>query len=267
MITDGLLGSKGKRALSQIVDHQCPKAMACAQRAYFGWLSRKCTNSEWQKFSNFELSARVPLMIAAPGLPSGIRQEAVVELVDVMPTLLELAAVPLDPSQQLDGTSLAPLMRAPSHGRSQSTEEEEDEGDGGAARNVENGGRHGTARAAERVALTLYPRCPNGNAPSADPTQWWEDNICEFVDRTRYSFVGLSIRTARWRYTEWRPWRGDHEAPDWHRLNGSELYDHDGDDGSDFDAFENTNLAGSPAHASDVQRLSELLRTKYAPAV
>jgi choline-sulfatase len=63
----------------------------------------------WFKMSFFEGSARVPLMLAAPGLKPRSVNEAV-STVDVAPTLCELAGVGLDGiAQWLDGSSLVPL--------------------------------------------------------------------------------------------------------------------------------------------------------------
>lgn len=70
---------------------------------------------EWGKFTCFELGARVPLMIS---LPPGIQHapgsisNALVELLDVFPTLVEAANLPAPP-QQLHGQSLLPLMEDP----------------------------------------------------------------------------------------------------------------------------------------------------------
>lgn len=57
-----------------------------------------------------------------------------------------------------------------------------------------------------------------------------------------------SLRTARWRYTEWGQGGG----------NGRELYDHDND------PHELVNLATSPAYAANVKEMSELLRSAVA---
>jgi iduronate 2-sulfatase len=57
--------------------------------------------------------------------------------------------------------------------------------------------------------------------------------------------VGRSVRTERWRYTEW-----DGGA------KGAELYDHDAD------PREYTNLAADPAHARTVAEMQALLRKK-----
>jgi arylsulfatase A-like enzyme len=57
-----------------------------------------------------DFSARVPLVIADPRLPSGQRIDAVVRSIDVAPTMLELAGAPY---VHCDGVSLAPCMRDP----------------------------------------------------------------------------------------------------------------------------------------------------------
>ena len=67
---------------------------------------------DWCKHTNFTLDTRVPLLLSVPGIehPEGSTQ-ALVELVDVYPTLAELAGLPL-PSH-LQGTSMVPLLNRP----------------------------------------------------------------------------------------------------------------------------------------------------------
>ena len=66
----------------------------------------------WGKTTLFEESARVPLVLAAPGLARpGEPTSAIVELLDLYPTLVELASLP--EVEGVEGTSLAPLLADP----------------------------------------------------------------------------------------------------------------------------------------------------------
>jgi iduronate 2-sulfatase len=65
----------------------------------------------WAKTSNFELDARVPMLISAPGMANGSRTEALAELIDLYPTLVELCGLPV--ANGLDGKSLAPVLKNP----------------------------------------------------------------------------------------------------------------------------------------------------------
>ena len=66
----------------------------------------------WGKMTLFEESARVPMMVAAPGLARpGEPTAAIVELLDLYPTLVELASLPGVDS--LEGVSLVPLLADP----------------------------------------------------------------------------------------------------------------------------------------------------------
>jgi iduronate 2-sulfatase len=64
----------------------------------------------WSKHTAFEHSVRVPLIVAAPGIPPGKVVSQSVELLDVYPTLAELCSLPVPPG--LEGHSLTPLMKA-----------------------------------------------------------------------------------------------------------------------------------------------------------
>jgi uncharacterized sulfatase len=67
----------------------------------------------WNKVTVFDIGARVPLVIWAPGAKGmGAPTEAVVELLDLYPSLVDLCD--LRPSHELRGTSLASLLENPS---------------------------------------------------------------------------------------------------------------------------------------------------------
>lgn len=63
----------------------------------------------WYKMNFFEHSARVPLIVAGPGVRRG-RVAAPVSLVDLYPTFVEIAGGEGDKSARLDGRSLWPLV-------------------------------------------------------------------------------------------------------------------------------------------------------------
>jgi iduronate 2-sulfatase len=141
----------------------------------------------WYKHKAFERSARMPLIIAAPGLSQGTHTTKPVELLDVYPTLADLCG--LEPPANLEGQSLRPLLTDP------------------------------IGKDWKKPAVT----------------QIW---------RNRKAW-GYSMRTARYRFTEWLEGRA-----------GRELYDHSNDPN------EITNLANDPQHAQRVAELSSQL-AKY----
>lgn len=155
----------------------------------------------WQKMSLFEESARVPLLIVAPGVSkSGVIARSPISHVDLFPTLAELCGVKAPAN--LQGQSLVPMLRDPSVA-----------GRGWAFTQVMRGG--GRARASVTTNVGAEGR----------------------------RFFGYTLRTPRWRYTEWDEGR-----------RGRELYDHDAD------PRELTNLADKPEHAATVEKLSQQVR-------
>ncbi len=156
----------------------------------------------WQKQSIFEESARVPLLIVAPGVSSkGAVVQAPVSHLDLYPTLADLAGVKAPAN--LQGQSLVPMLKdANAMGRG--------------------------------WALTQVVRGGNFKRQGAAPA---------IADKGKRYF-GYSLRTPRWRYTEWD------EA-----KQGRELYDHDAD------PEELTNLASEAKHAKTMEDLSAQLRS------
>jgi len=159
----------------------------------------------WQKQSLFEESARVPLLIVAPGVsPANAVARSPVSHIDLYPTLTELAGI--KPPANLQGQSLVPLLRDPSA-----------TGRGWALTQVRRGPAAGGGKAKGKTAAKTEPGAGR--------------------------FSGYSLRTPRWRYTEWDDGK-----------QGRELYDHYAD------PREITNLATLPAQAANVATLSAQLQ-------
>ena len=141
----------------------------------------------YQKTTLFENAARVPLIIAVPGMKTaGKSTKTPAEMIDFYPTLAALTGLPAP--DNLSGVSLKPVLDD----------------------------------------ITATPR-------TAALTQYAN---------------GYSIRTARYRYTEWGKDGRD----------GAELYDHASD------PTEMSNLANRPESASKVAELSKLLRQRIRDA-
>ncbi len=66
----------------------------------------------WGKMTNYEIDTRVPFIIAAPGMKTaGQSTDTPVELLDIFPTLCDMAGIPMPDFVQ--GTSLLPLLENP----------------------------------------------------------------------------------------------------------------------------------------------------------
>ena len=62
-------------------------------------------NGMWGKHVNYEVATRVPLVFAGPNVPAGRKADRVTEMLDVYPTLCDLAGV--TPPEHLEGVSLS----------------------------------------------------------------------------------------------------------------------------------------------------------------
>jgi iduronate 2-sulfatase len=70
----------------------------------------------WTKHTNYEQATRIPVLVVAPGVTKpGTQSSALIETVDIFPTLAELAGLPAPTNlpQPMDGRSLLPVLRDP----------------------------------------------------------------------------------------------------------------------------------------------------------
>ncbi|XP_003479493.2 arylsulfatase K [Cavia porcellus] len=66
---------------------------------------------QFYKMSMYEASAHVPLLVMGPGIKAKLQVSSVVSLVDIYPTMLDIAGIPVP--QNLSGYSLLPLSSEP----------------------------------------------------------------------------------------------------------------------------------------------------------
>lgn len=65
----------------------------------------------WCKHTNYQQAARIPLIVAAPGMQQAAASKSLVETVDIYPTIAQLAGLPT-PSG-IDGISFASVLKDP----------------------------------------------------------------------------------------------------------------------------------------------------------
>lgn len=207
-------------------------------------------HGEWEKFTNWEHGTRVPLIVSTPWLSgtAGNNVSSIAQLVDVYPTIASLAGLPAP--NGTEGVDLSPDIHA-------------------AAETTSRGIRTHISSSVScadspngTFALSVYPRCP---ADTTDPSRFWADNDCMMVERSAFPFMGLSLRTNCYRYTEWRVWNGSALAPSKSTPPvGVELYDHTGDNGESFDGpYEVENLANHTSYLSIRNKLAAQLLEVY----
>ncbi|MDB4713354.1 sulfatase [bacterium] len=162
----------------------------------------------WGKATNYEIATRVPFIIQAPGKAksAGKKSEALVELLDMYPTLCDLAGLPAP--KHLEGVSLVPILDDPT-------------------------------ASVKDFALSQYPNpalrewAANPLAPAMRETFFGplitevENRIIKQMsdkwDRDLFEnhLMGYSLRTDRYRYIEWRDYRDKKAKPIF-----VELYNH-----------------------------------------
>lgn len=152
-------------------------------------------HASWCKHTNFEIDARAPMILSAPGIKTaGEHTYALTEFVDMYPTLCDLCDLPIP--EHLEGTSLVPLLEKPH-------------------------------RPWKKGAFSQYPR---------------------------RDVMGYTVRTERFRYTEWK----DRESRE---VKARELYNHQ------RDAQENVNVAGRGEYAEEITQLELVIEQGWRGAL
>ncbi|KAL4704127.1 hypothetical protein ACJJTC_003412, partial [Scirpophaga incertulas] len=161
-------------------------------------------NGLWAKYSNFNVAVKVPLLFLVPGLGHRIVSTPV-EMVDIFPTLVDIVGYSqyirkcrkMDMSTLcFDGESLLPYMKPKL-----------------------------TNLRSNRYAISQYPR------PSVYPK-----NNSDKPRLKDIKVMGYSIKSKKFRYTEWISFNNTSFKGNWDNIYGIELYDHS------QDPFEGHNL-------------------------
>ena len=154
-------------------------------------------HTEWNKHSNFEQATRIPFMFAGPGVAKDKMVDNPVNLVDLFPTVFELAHV--KQSAQTEGKSLVPLL-------------------------------------------------------DSDPSTTIDQDYA-FHQYARGKRMGYSVRTDRYRLTEW--FDDDYRSTqnyDGSKLIATELYDYE------KDPLETVNWAKDKSYNAIKEQLHEKLK-------
>lgn len=151
----------------------------------------------WAKHTNYEKATRSTMIVSAPGMRAiGRKCDALTELVDIYPSLCELAGIAK--TSGLEGTSFAPLLN--------------------------------------------------------NPQRSWKKGTFSQYHRKLLGLMGRSLRTARYRLTEWT----NENNPD---TSVIELYDYQ------TDPQETVNIAGLQGNTQIVANLRAQLRAGWRAAL
>eukprot|EP00095_Tigriopus_kingsejongensis_P005386 snap_masked-scaffold770_size100439-processed-gene-0.1 protein:Tk05386 transcript:snap_masked-scaffold770_size100439-processed-gene-0.1-mRNA-1 annotation:"iduronate 2-sulfatase" len=192
-------------------------------------------NGEFAKFSNYIAATRTPWILHDPRpsarlehwkkpprtsfpVPAKIVQQPV-ELLDVFPTLVDMAGLKPVP----------PCRRDNIHSSILCTE-----------------GQSRVRTKGPGWAFTQYPR------PSLFPEENSDKPVLEFIQ-----YMGYSIVSHRYRYTEWVSFDNKHFRGNWTQRLASELYRRDQDD------FEHFNLASKPRYTGILRAMRKVLRHQF----
>eukprot|EP00055_Hartaetosiga_balthica_P002088 m.2733 g.2733 ORF g.2733 m.2733 type:complete len:581 (-) comp1917_c0_seq1:235-1977(-) len=162
-----------------------------------------------------------------------------VELTDIFPTLVALSGLPQPPpSFRLEGIDLSAALTNSS----------------------------AVLKDAAYGQITRCHNCTESYFGTGIPCHYDEEADSHFTvpccktNKTRFDYMGMSIRTQEWRYTTYCAWNGTLLKPIWTNCTAHELFDHREDTQLyNVDDFENDNVvADFPSVAASLfQRLKQ----------
>jgi len=198
--------------------------------------------------TNFESAARNTLLWRVPGqsLASQGHNERLVEMLDLFPTIVDLAGLPPLPTcQGLDQPPGVICLQGTSYAAEFATTNESTRITDGSGNNVSGadsgGGLHAAIVDAKEYAFTQWPFPKWGNRTAL--RMGYTVRTMDGYRLTEYVYYNLDVFRGEWR-------QGTDDV---------ELYDYN------TDPWETTNHASSESYAPIVNRLRAVLRQQYAP--
>ena len=193
-------------------------------------------HNEWAKFTNFEDATHVPFLIRVPGVTDeGMRTQALVELIDIFPSVVELAEIkpiPICPEGKhnllscVEGSSVVPLLKNPQ-------------------------------QQWKKGAFSQFPRPSSGlkEIPDHPP----------FDSEHGENVMGYTVRVDEYRFTEWVRFNRTTAKPNWNDVWGTELYNHT--QPTVFFNDENINMANDTQMKPTIDELRKLLHAGWRAAL
>ncbi|KAF7997859.1 hypothetical protein HCN44_009257 [Aphidius gifuensis] len=184
-------------------------------------------HSQWGKYSNFDVALKVPLIISLPNHRNNFDKNinSIVELVDIFPTIAELAGCPIKSCTNSkdnlcsEGISFVPLINA----------------------NIKN-----QTIKWKQAAFSQYPR------PGIEPT-WHPNSDKPRLDEIK--IMGYTLRTKHYRYTAWIKFKN--KKAYWNKILAEELYDHR------HDPNEMSNYSNDPMYKKLKTKLNTYLKNRW----
>ena len=190
----------------------------------------------WAKHTNFEDDTHVPFFLRVPGVTdNGMRSKALVELIDIFPTLTELAGLDTPPvcpvgNKELlacvEGSSVVPLLKNPD-------------------------------QQWKKAAFSQFPRPAAGLRSIPGKPPFNKENESEDV-------MGYAMRVDQYRFVEWYKFDHTSAKPDFNQIWDTELYDHS--QPTVFFNDDNTNTAMDPEKQDLVKELRKTLQEGWRSA-